>query len=248
MIADSIKQTEVRHYSTTKWASKVFLYMFMAIGITAVVAAVIGAIFSNLWPITYGTEVNVDAAKAYIVLFIVAFIMYIPLILWIQFSVFKEKSRPMIPYVLYSIVMGVFISGFTMFIPFHLIAISFGLTCFTFGIMFVIGWFTKKDLSILGMIGYGMVIGIFFIAIFNIIWMLLFPATFEFIYWIISYGMFAAMLLITIFDINRVKRIADSGEQSNRTAVLCAFNLYVDFIYIFIRILSIVVRIYASKK
>lgn len=93
-----------------------------------------------------------------------------------------------------------------------------------------------------------MIIGIFFIAIFNIIWMLLFPATFEFIYWIISYGMFAAMLLITIFDINRVKRIADSGEQSSRTAVLCAFNLYVDFIYIFIRILSIVVRIYASKK
>lgn len=154
MIADSIKQTEVKHYTTTKWASKVFLYMFIAIGITAVVAAVIGAIFSYLWPITYGTEVNVDAAKAYIALFIVAFIMYIPLILWIQFSVFKEKSRPMIPYVLYSIVMGIFISGFTMFIPFHLIAISFGLTCFTFGIMFVIGWFTKKDLSILGMIGY----------------------------------------------------------------------------------------------
>lgn len=248
MIAESIKQSEVRHYSTTKWASKVFLYMFIAIGITAAVAAVIGAIFSYLWPITYGTEVNIDAAKAYIALFVVAFIMYIPLILWIQFSVFKEKSRPMIPYVLYSIVMGIFISGFTMFIPFHLIAISFGLTCFTFGIMFVIGWFTKKDLSILGMIGYGMIIGIFFIAIFNIIWMLLFPATFEFIYWIISYGMFAAMLLITIFDINRVKRIADSGEQSSRTAVLCAFNLYVDFIYIFIRILSIVVRIYANRK
>ncbi len=247
MIADSIKQTEVKHYTTTKWASKVFLYMFMAIGITAVVTAVIGVIFSSIWPIAYGTEINVDAAKAYIALFIVAFIMYIPLILWIQFSVFKEKSRPMIPYVLYSIVMGVFISGFTMFVPFHLIAISFGLTCFTFGIMFVIGWFTKKDLSILGMIGYGMMIGIFFIAIFNIIWMLFFPG-FEMIYWVISYGMFAAMLLITIFDINRVKRIADSGEQSNKTAVLCAFNLYVDFIYIFIRILSFVVRIYASKK
>ncbi len=247
MIADSIKQTEVKHYTTTKWASKVFLYMFMAIGITAVVTAVIGVIFSSIWPIAYGTEINVDAAKAYIALFIVAFIMYIPLILWIQFSVFKEKSRPMIPYVLYSIVMGVFISGFTMFVPFHLIAISFGLTCFTFGIMFVIGWFTKKDLSILGMIGYGMMIGIFFIAIFNIIWMLFFPG-FEMIYWVISYGMFAAMLLITIFDINRVKRIADSGEQSSRTAVLCAFNLYVDFIYIFIRILSFVVRIYASKK
>ena len=247
MIAESVKQTEVRHYTTTKWASKVFLYMFTAIGITAVVSAVIGVIFSSIWPIAYGTELNVDAAKAYIALFIVAFIMYIPLILWINFSVFKEKSRPMIPYVLYSIVMGVFISGFTMFVPFHLIAISFGLTCLTFGIMFCIGWFTKKDLSILGMIGFGMIIGLLIIGLFNIIWMLFFPG-FETIYWVISYGMFAAMLLITIFDINRVKRIADSGEQSNKTAVLCAFNLYVDFIYIFIRILMIVVRLYGNNK
>ena len=149
MIAESIKQTEVKHYTTTKWASKVFLYMFMAIGITAVVSAIIGVIFTAIWPLEYGNEVNVDAAKAYIALFIIAFIMYIPLILWIHLSVFKEKSKPMVPYILYSIVMGVFISGFTMFVPFHLIAISFGLTCFTFGIMFVIGWFTKKDLSIL---------------------------------------------------------------------------------------------------
>lgn len=247
MIADSIQHSEVKHYTTTKWASKVFLYMFMAIGITALVCTVIGLIFTHFWPLTYGNEVNVDAAKAYIALFIVAFIMYIPLILWIHFSVFKQKSRPMIPYVLYAIVMGVFISGFTMFVPFHLIAISFGLTCFTFGIMFVIGWFTKRDLSILGMIGFGMIIGLIFIGLFNLIWSLFFPG-FETIYWVVSYGMFAAMLLITIFDINRVKRIADSGEQSNNTAILCAFNLYVDFIYIFIRILAIVVSIYGKNK
>ena len=113
--------------------------------------------------------------------------------------------------------------------------------------MFLIGWFTKRDLSILGMIGFGMIIGLLFIGLFNVIWMLFFPG-FEMIYWVVSYGMFAAMLLITIFDINRVKRIADSGEQSNKTAILCAFNLYVDFIYIFIRILSIVVRIYARSR
>ncbi len=247
MIADSIKQSEVKHYTTTKWASKVFLYMFIAIGITAIVSAVIGLIFTQFFPIAYGNELNEDAATAYIVLFVVAFIMYIPLILWIHFSVFKQNSRPMIPYVLYSIVMGVFISGFTMFVPFHLIAISFGLTCLTFGIMFCIGWFTKRDLSILGMIGFGMIIGLIFIGLFNLIWMLFFPG-FETIYWLISYGMFAAMLLITIFDINRVKRVADQGEQSNNTAILCAFNLYVDFIYIFIRILAIVVRLYSNNK
>lgn len=247
MIAETIKQSNTKAYSTTKWASKVFLYMFMAIGITAVVATIIGLIFTYAFPIVYGNEVNLDAAKAYIGLFIASFILYIPLILWIQFSVFREKSRPMIPFILYSIVMGVFISGFTMFIPFHLIAISFGLTCLTFGIMFLIGWFSKRDLSILGMIAMGMFIGILFISLFNVLWMLFFPG-FETIYWVISYGMFAAMLLITIFDINRVKKASDRGEQSDKTAILCAFNLYVDFIYIFIRILSIVVRIYAKSK
>ena len=79
-------------------------------------------------------------------------------------------------------------------------------------------------------------------------WMLFFPATFEAIYWVISYGMFAAMLLITIFDINRVKKASDAGEQSNNTAILCAFSLYVDFIYIFIRILMIVIRLYGNNK
>lgn len=247
MIVNSINQSHSQTYTTTKWASRVFLYMFMAIGITAVVSAIIGVIFTNLFPINYGEELNVDAAKAYIALFIVAFLMYLPLILWFHFSVAKQKSRPMVPYVLYAIVMGVLISGFTMFIPFHLIAISFGLTCATFGIMFCIGWFTKRDLSILGMIGYGMMIGILFIFLFNLIWSLFFPG-FEAIYWVISYGMFFAMLLITIFDINRVKRLNDQGEQSNNTALLCAFALYVDFIYIFIRILGIVVSLYEKNR
>ena len=100
MIANSINQSNVKTYTTTKWAPKVFLYMFIAIGITALVSTVIGLIFTSAFPIVYGDEINVDAAKAYIALFIVAFIMYIPLILWINLSVFRQKSNPMIPYIL----------------------------------------------------------------------------------------------------------------------------------------------------
>ena len=64
-------------------------------------------------------------------------------------------------------------------------------------------------------------------------------------YLVFSLVSLLAMLFITAFDFYRVKKIASKGEQSNDLALYCAFNLYVDFIYILIRILSILAR---SKK
>jgi len=55
-------------------------------------------------------------------------------------------------------------------------------------------------------------------------------------------------MLITIFDVWRVKKIAQRGEQTNNVALFCAFNLYVDFIYIFIRVLSFVASIYGRRR
>lgn len=234
--------------TSSKFLSKVFLYMFIALAITAATSAVIGAIFSSAFPVNYGDAFDVDKAKAYIGLLISAVFAYIILLIWFQISVMRHHGRPLVPFILYSVTMGILISSFTMFIPFYLIAISFGLTCLTFGLLFVIGWFSKRNLSFLGMIAMGIFFGSILILLFNLIWSLLFPETFETIYWIVSYAIFFAMLLITIADVNRIKQISQSGEQDNKLAILCAFNLYVDFIYIFIRILSIVVRIYAKSK
>ena len=62
------------------------------------------------------------------------------------------------------------------------------------------------------------------------------------LYWIISLLAFAAMMFITIWDMWRIKQIAEQGAMNDNLALYCAFNLYVDFIYILIRILSLLAR------
>jgi len=233
---------------TSKFTSKVFLYMFVALLITAVTSTIVGLLFTKFFPITYSGSVTQQANyKAYTTLLIVSLVAYIPLIIWIQISVLKERSNPTVPFVLYAIVMGVLISSFTMFIPFYLIAISFGITCLVFLAMFCIGYYSKRDLSLLAMIASGLMIGLAMMTLFNLIWMLIFPATFQAFYWIVSMGLLVVVILITIFDFNTVRRLADSGETSKKLAMICAFSLYVDFIYIFIRVLLIVARV-ASRN
>lgn len=237
--------------SSSKFIGKVFLYTSIALLITAIVAAIIGFIFSSaIQPVDYNyTEfvIDVDKIKPYLYLLIGSAIAYFPIIIWIHFGAFRGRGRLDVPFVIYAIIMGVFISAFTMFVPIEVIAISFGITCVIFGILALIGLTAKRDLSFLGLVALGLFLGALLVALFNIIWSLVFPGTFQTLYWIVSYAIFIAMMLITIFDVWRVKKIAQKGENSNNIALYCAFNLYVDFIYIFIRVLGIVASLYSRR-
>ena len=254
---DSLKNFETKQakpvsVSSSKFIGKVFLYTAIALLITAITSAIIGIIFSRaIRPLDYNyTEFVIDTElfAPYIYLLIGSIIVYIPLIIWIHIVAFRGRGRLDVPFVIYAIVMGVFISAFTMFVPIEVIAISFGITCLVFGLLSLIGLTAKKDLSFLGMIAMGIFFGALLVALFNIIWSFFFPATFQMMYWLVSYAIFFAMMLITIFDVWRVKKIAQKGENSNNIALYCAFNLYVDFIYIFIRILAIVASIYSRRN
>ena len=252
----SFKQQEHREQpvsiSSSKFIGKVFLYTSIALLITAIVAAVIGFIFSSaIQPIDYSYTnfvIDVDKIRPYLYLLIGSAIVYIPVIIWIHIMAFRGRGRLDIPFVIYAIIMGVIISSFTMFVPIQVIAISFGITCLVFGLLALIGLTAKRDLSFLGLVALGLFLGALLVALFNIIWSLVFPGTFQTLYWIVSYAIFIAMMLITIVDVWRVKKIAQKGENSNNVALFCAFNLYVDFIYIFIRILGIVASIYSRSK
>ena len=237
--------------TSSKFIGKVFLYTAGALLITAIVAAVIGIIFSTAITPNYDYTkfvLDVEKMKPYIGLLIGSLIAYFPLIIWIHIVSFRGKGNMVVPFVLYAIVMGILISSFTMFVPIPVIAISFGITCGVFGILSLIGLTAKKDLSFLGLVALGILIGALFIALFNIIWSLVFPGSFQMLYWVVSYAIFFAMMLITIVDVWRVKKIAQQGEKSNNIALYCAFNLYVFFIYIFIRILLIVASVYGRNK
>jgi FtsH-binding integral membrane protein len=71
---------------------------------------------------------------------------------------------------------------------------------------------------------------------------------FQPLYWLVSFLFFFAIILLTIFDLKRVKEIAMSGVATKNMAMLCALNLYVDFIYIFLRVLRIVAIIAGNRR
>ena len=237
--------------SSSKFIGKVFLYTAGALLISAIVAAVIGIIFSTAITPNYDYSVitlDAEKMKPYIGLLIGSLIAYFPLIIWINVVSFRGKGNMVVPFVLYAIVMGVLISSFTMFVPIPVIAISFGITCVVFGLLSLIGLTAKKDISFLGLVASGILGGALLVALFNLIWSLVFPGSFQMLYWLVSYAIFFAMMLITIVDVYRIKRIAQAGEGSNNIALYCAFNLYVDFIYMFLRILLIVARIFGKSR
>lgn len=241
MAVSTFKDVSVNN--KTKFVSAVFLYMFIGIAITAAVSALVGFIFTSVFPIAYTSDpMRQTYSNVYLGLMIGSSILTIILMFWIMKVAFKGEGNLAIPFTIYAIVMGVLISSFTMFIPFQTIAISFGITCIAFLAMFLIGWFVKANFSVIAMIATGIILGAGLIALFNLIWSLISPRTFVVTYWIVSYAIFFAVMLITIVDIARVKSIAEHGEASSNVILYCAFTLYVDFIYIFIRILAIVAR------
>lgn len=232
---NSISSNKVGLSQQSKFLGIVFFYMGIGLLITSAVAALFGWIFTMYLP-------PENFLETYYAIMIVSSLLMLGLMIWINVSLFKGSSNLMLPFVLYATVMGVVISSFCFLIPFYVIAIAFGLTCLCFGSMALIGWFSKGNLNILLMIGSGIIIGAMMIGLFNFFFYFFFPDVFNVMYTIISFACFIGVMLITCWDVYNIKKIANSGQASPSLAMFCAFRLYVDFIYIFLRMLIIVTR------
>lgn len=58
--------------------------------------------------------------------------------------------------------------------------------------------------------------------------------------WILSYVTLAIYIGFIAFDIQKVKRIAETNQGTTNIALLMALNLYIDFVYVFIRIVNLI--------
>ena len=118
------------------------------------------------------------------------------------------------------------------------ILVVFLVTSLLFGIFALIGKTTKIDLS---KIGTFLLIGLLGIIILEIINIFVMSS---------SLDMFACIVSIIIFlgfiawDMQKVKRLNESGENSDNMAIICAFELYLDFINVFIDLL----RLFGKSK
>lgn len=146
-----------------------------------------------------------------------------------------QKMNPLtakICYILYSIVTGVTFS--TIFITFEMssIIMVFLITALLFGLLAAYGYFTKRDVTKIGNMLFVALIAIIIISIVNIF---LRNSSIELGISIISVIIFMGYV---IYDMNNIKYLLSSLDD-DKASVYGAFQLYLDFINIFIRLLEL---------
>lgn len=221
--------------------AKVFLYMFFGLAITTAVSFGVGYIFLAAgWN---GADPQV-LANSYFGVMIGSAIAILVLTFVIQFVFLRGKHSILVPAVIYCVLMGVLLSSFTIILEnnYWLLGMAFGITAGIFLLMSLIAVISRGNLSPLLMVGIGLLIGSGILTLVNI-----FIGS-SMIVWIVSFAVFAAIMFITIFDIWNIKKICEHGAMSNNLALYCAFTLYVDFIYILIRVLYFLIIIFGSKR
>lgn len=231
--------------------AKVFGYMFIGLLITAAISLGLGAMFRFLFGIN--SDAGIDATLAQnsaitlIVLLIVSFIGIIVLSIVVPITVARGNRSVLVPAIIYTVLMGVALSTLCIFVPWSLLGLTFGITALVFGLMALIALLSKGRLNGLAIAAMGLFIGAGILSL--VLWMMMLFGVFSgTLYWIVSLATFAAVMLITIWDMARIKAIAQKGEMTKNISLYCAFILYNDFIYIFLRILRIVLILFARKN
>lgn len=239
--------------SKTNLMAKTFLYFGLGLLITLIANIATSLIFKYAFPLAdkSSTDVLNEAnAMVYLITLGVSALLVIILSVVINFSFLGRRSDHnvnIVPYVLYSIAMGVLLSAFTLFIEWYVLAISIGITVISFGVMALIGLTMKKGAGVLALVALSLGVSLLLLSGFWFILYLVSPAIFSWIYVAISFGYLVFMYIVTIVDVFRIKKMSEQGIESNNLALFFAYQLYVDFIYILIQVLRIV-AIFTSKN
>ena len=166
----------------------------------------------------------------------------------INVVVLRGKHSILVPGIIYAVLVGVLFSMLTIVVDWRIIGMAFGITAFAFLIMSLIAFISKGSLAPLWIVIIGLAIGVGVLSLFNWIVMLMTGSVFNALYWIVTFGIFALVIFITIFDLWRIKKIAENGAMSNNLALYCAFVMYTDFINVFIRILYFLLIIFGRRR
>lgn len=230
--------TEMSNSGALSFA-KVFLYMFVYLAITTAVAFGLGYVIATSYANSGGSE---QVLNVYLGILIGAAVAMIIMMLVINFVVIRGKHSVLIPSIIYAVLVGVLFSCLTIFIDWRVIGMAFGITCGIFLLMTGIALLTKGNMAPLAMMGIGLLIGGGILALLN--WIIGSTTLF----WIVSFVIFAAVMFISMFDVWRIKKIAENGQMDRNLSFYCAFIIYSDFINVFIRILYYLLIIFGKKN
>ena len=227
--------------------AKVFGWMFLFLAITALVS--VGTAFLyTLLPSESGVFTE-KSAMVIIGVTIASGLAALILNLVLTFVFLKGRHSILIPTILYSTAMGITFGILTLVVPLYILGIAFGGTALVFGFMALLAVLTKGKVGPVGLVGFSLLFGVIFMSLIcMIVSFFVNSQTIIMLMWIISLVYLIALLFITMFDIANIKRITEDGEVSDNLSMYCAVVLYTDFIRIFIRLVILLLKIFARRS
>lgn len=220
-----------------RFLANVFLWMFIALGISAGCAYVFASD-----PYLLSLLINSDTGRKTTMGSIV---MFAPLAFVLAMSFGLNRiAYPLLTllFIAFATLMGISLSFiFVMYTSSSILGV-FVTASLVFGVMAVAGYTTNQDLTKFGSI---MIIGLIGIVIASVVNMFLQSNQLGYI---ISYISVAVFVGLTAYDVQKLKRIGaglEYGDASGKKmAIMGALTLYLDFINLFLSLL----RIFGNRK
>ena len=203
--------------------SKTFLWMFVGLIVTFLTGYIV-SINENMLLSIFGGP-----------LFWLIIILEFALVIYFSARVYKMKPiTAKICFLLYSFVSGLTFSS--VFVGFEISSVMyvFLIAAVVFAIFGAIGYFVNIDLN---KISTFLIMGLLAIIICSFVNLFLANTTFDLIVSIIALIIFFGF---TAYDIQKVKILSNAGMNNDVVAINGAFELYLDFINIFVHLLSII--------
>jgi len=206
----------------------VYVWMTLGLFITAGVAAFVSA--SPLFQVLTGQPL----------IFFGLLILELALVMGLSWGIKRISTTTAISlFLLYAALNGLTLS--TLFVVYSLggIAFTFIASAATFGVMSIIGYTTKIDLTKIGTFLLMGLIGLVIAMIVNIFWA---NSTLG---WMVTFGGIFLFLGLTVFDTQRIKRMTATALQQgdehieSHLGILGALSLYLDFVNLFLFLLRL---------
>lgn len=215
---------------SNSFVANVFMWMFAALGITALTAYLFGTDAS-----LFGMLVDLERGGLNLFGWIVMLSPF-AIVLIMSFAAEKMKASTMLLlYIVYSVLMGMSLSFIFYIYEINSIFKTFIITSGMFGVMAIVGYTTHTDLTKFGSILIMALVGIIIASLVN---MFMGSERLDFIISIIGVIIFTGL---TAYDVQKIKRIGMMGIENNDTmmkiTIFAALNLYLDFINLFLYLL-----------
>lgn len=212
--------------AVTVFLAKVFNWMAIGLGLTAVVAFLVAS---------SPTAINFFVMNRAVLFGLI--IAELGLVIYLSARIEKLQAGTATSlFLLYSILNGITLSAILLLYTATSVATTFVVTAGMFGSMAIYGFVTKKDLSSWGSFLFMGLIGIILATLVNFFFQS------SMMSWVISGIGVIVFTGLTAYDVQRISRMgasvmSGSHESIKKMAVLGALTLYLDFINLFLMLL-----------